>query len=187
MPRCATQLPISEQRQSFPYDRECYLLMCQAKVLYWLLLFSCYVLSNLETPWTEENVFLELPYFLHDPVNVGNLISGSSAFSRPSLYIWKFSVHTLLKPTLKDSEHNLNYCVKWMLLYSSSLKLPFFGIRMKAVLFQSCGHYWVFQICWHTEWSTLIASSFRIWNSSAGILLPPLALFTVMLPKAHLT
>ena len=74
-----------------------------------------------------------------------------------------------------------------MQLYSSSLKLPFFGIRMKTVIFQSCGHYWVFQICWHIEWSTLIASSFRIWESSAGILSPPLALFTVMLPKAHLT
>ena len=40
-------------------------------------------------------------------MNVGNLISGSSAFSRPSLYIWKFSIHVLLKPTLKDFEHNL--------------------------------------------------------------------------------
>ena len=120
-------------------------------------------------------------------MNVGNLISGSAAFYKPSLYIWKFSVNTLRKPTLKDSEHNLNYHVKWMQLYSSSLKLPFFGIRMKTVIFQSCGHYWVFQICWHIEWSTLIASSFRIWESSAGILSPPLALFTVMLPKAHLT
>ena len=54
----------------------------------------------------EVHVFLELPCFLHDPVNVGNLISGSSAFSKPSLYIWKFSVHILLKPNLKDVEHN---------------------------------------------------------------------------------
>ena len=52
--------------------------------------------------------------------------------------------------------------------------------------FQSCGHCWVFQICWHIECSTLTASSFRIWNSSAGILSPPLALLIVMLPKAHL-
>ena len=58
---------------------------------------------------------------------------------------------------------------------------------MENDLFQSCGHCWVFQICWHTECCTLIASSFRIWNSSAGILSPPLALFTVMLPKVHLT
>ena len=46
---------------------------------------------------------------------------------------------------------------------------------------------WVFQICWHIECSTFIASPFRIWNSSTGIPSPPLALFRVMLPKAHLT
>ena len=67
------------------------------------------------------------------------------------------------------------------------LTLTFFGIGMKTDLFQSCGHCWVFQICWHTECNTFIASSFRIWNSSAGIPSPPLALFIVMLPKAHLT
>ena len=58
---------------------------------------------------------------------------------------------------------------------------------MKTDLFQSCGHCWVFQICWHIDCSTFTASSFRIWNSSTGILSPPLALFVVMLPKAHLT
>ena len=54
-------------------------------------------------------------------------------------------------------------------------------------LFQSCGHCWVFQICWHIECSTFTASSFRIWNSSIGIPSPPPALFVLMLPKAHLT
>ena len=62
-----------------------------------------------------------------------------------------------------------------------------FGIGMKTDLFQSCGHCWVFQICWHIECRTSTASSFRIWNSSTGILSPPLALFIVILPKAHLT
>ena len=57
---------------------------------------------------------------------------------------------------------------------------------MKVDLFQSCGHCWVFQICYHTECSTFTASSFRIWNSSTGIPSPPLALFVVMLSKAHL-
>ena len=52
-------------------------------------------------------------------------------------------------------------------------------------IFQSCGHCWLFQICWHIECSTLTALSFRIWNSSAGISPPPLALFIVMLPKAR--
>ena len=52
----------------------------------------------------EADVFLEFPCFLHDPVNVGNLISGSSASSKPSLHSWKFLVHILLKPSLKDFE-----------------------------------------------------------------------------------
>ena len=58
---------------------------------------------------------------------------------------------------------------------------------MKTDLFQSCGHCWVFQTCWHIECSTFTASPFRIWNSSTGIPSPPLALFVVMLSKAHLT
>ena len=58
---------------------------------------------------------------------------------------------------------------------------------MKTDLLQSYDHCWVFQICWHIECSTFTASSFRIWNSSTGIPSPPLALFVVMLPKAHST
>ena len=58
---------------------------------------------------------------------------------------------------------------------------------MKTDLFQSYGHCWVFQICWHIECSTFTASSFRILNSSSGIPSRSLALFIVMLPKAHLT
>ena len=58
---------------------------------------------------------------------------------------------------------------------------------MKTDLFQSCGHCWVFQICCHTECSTFTASSFRIWKSSTGMPSPPLALFRVMLSKAHLS
>ena len=58
---------------------------------------------------------------------------------------------------------------------------------MKTGLLQSCGHCWVFQICWHIECITFTVSSFRIWNSSTGIPSPPLALLLVMLPKAHLT
>ena len=61
------------------------------------------------------------------------------------------------------------------------------GLEWKTNLFQSCGQCWVFPICWHTECSTFTASSFRMWNSSTGIPSPPLALFIVMLPKAHLT
>ena len=49
--------------------------------------------------------FLELSCFLDDPADVGNLISGSSAFSKTSLNIWKFTVHILLKPGLENFEH----------------------------------------------------------------------------------
>ena len=55
----------------------------------------------------EIDIFWKFPCFFYDPTNVGSLISGSSDFSKPSLYIWKFSIHVLLMPSLKDSEHNL--------------------------------------------------------------------------------
>ena len=69
----------------------------------------------------EVDVFLELSCFFYDPTDVGNLISGSSAFPKSSLYIWIFLVHVLLKPVLKDFEHYLAS----MRLYSS---LNIFGI-----------------------------------------------------------
>ena len=53
------------------------------------------------------DVFLEFPCFFYDPSDVGNFISGSSAFPTSNLYIWKFSVQVLLKPSLKDFEHYL--------------------------------------------------------------------------------
>ena len=55
----------------------------------------------------EADVFLELTCFFCDPADVGNLISGSSAFSEYSLYIWEFSVNVMLKPSLKGFEHYL--------------------------------------------------------------------------------
>ena len=88
----------------------------------------------------EAEVYVFLAFFCSccDPMDVGNLISGSSAFSKSSLNIWKFSVQMLLKPNLKDFEHYLarmwnecNCVVVWTLL-----ALPFFGIRMKNELFQ---------------------------------------------------
>ena len=53
----------------------------------------------------EVNVFLELSCFFHDPVDVGNLISGSSAFSKSTLDIWKFTVHILLKLGLENFKY----------------------------------------------------------------------------------
>ena len=123
-------------------------------------------------------------------MDVDNFISGSSAFLKFSLYICNFLVHILLKPSLKDFEHYLtgmfwNEC-------NCVVVRTFFGIVClwdwnENWLFQSCGHCWVFQICWHIECSILTASSFRILKSPVGIPSPPLALFIVMLPKAHFT
>ena len=53
----------------------------------------------------EVDIFLELSFFFDDPMDVGNLIPGSSAFSKSNLNIWKFSVHVLLKPGLENFEH----------------------------------------------------------------------------------
>ena len=121
--------------------------------------------------------------------DVGNLISGSSAFSKSSLNIWNswFTycwslAWRILRITLLLCEMS---AIVWQFEYS--FLLLFFGIGMKTDLFQSCDHCWVFQICWHTECSTWTASSFRIWNSSTGIPLPPITLFIVMLAKPHLT
>jgi len=138
----------------------------------------------------EVDVFLEFSCFFEDPTDVGNLISSSSAFSESSLNIWKFTVQILLKPSLENFEHYLaslwdecNCAVAW----------TFFGIAF----FGDWNANWLFpvpwpllsffQICWHIEYNTLAAASFRIWNSSAGILSPQLALFIVMPSKAHLT
>ena len=121
--------------------------------------------------------------------NVGNLNSGSSAFSKSSLYIWKFSVHILLKPTLKDFEHTLtsiwnesNCMVIW----------TFFGIA----LLWDWNENWHFPVLWpQLNFPNLLAywvehfkiSPLRILSSLDGIPSPPLALFIVMLPKANLT
>ena len=109
----------------------------------------------------EIDVFLEFSCFFCDPVNAGNLISGSFAFSKSSLYIWKFLVHVLLKPSLKDFEYDLASI--WN-EYNRILVWTFFGIAFlwnwnKTDLFQSCGLCWVFQICWYIECTTLTASS----------------------------
>ena len=135
----------------------------------------------------EVEVFVGLSCFFDNPMDIGNLISGSSAFSKTSLNIWKFLVHILLKPHLENFEHyfasmwdECNCAVVW----------TFFGIAF----LKDWNENWPFPVlwpllsfpnCWHIECSTFTASSFRIWKSSAGILSPPLALSIVM--KAHLT
>ena len=102
--------------------------------------------------------------------------SGSSQFT----YFWSLAYRIL----------SMTFITCWMgatvQYFEKSLALPFFGIVMKIDHYQSCGLCWVFQICWHIDCSTL-TTSFRIWNSSAGIPSPTLALFVVMFCKAHLT
>ena len=120
------------------------------------------------------------------------------------LAIWFLVSLFFLNPTCTSESSQFMYCwsLAWRILsinllacemgttvwyFECSLALPFFEIEMKTNLFQSYGHCWVFQICWHIGCSTFTVSSFRIWNSSIGIPSPPLALFVVMPPKAHLT
>ena len=89
----------------------------------------------------EVDVFLELSCFFDDPTDVDNLISGSSAFSKFSLDIWKFTVHIVLKPGLENFEHYLtsiwyecNYAVVW----------AFFGITFLWDLNEN----WPFPVLW---------------------------------------
>ena len=73
----------------------------------------------------ELEIFLELSCFFYDPMDVGNLISCSSAFSKSSLNIWKFTVHVLLKPTLENFEH---YFASVWDEYNCVVVWAFFGI-----------------------------------------------------------
>ena len=132
---------------------------------------------------TEVDAFLELSCFFNDLKDVGNLISGSVPFLNPAwtsgipwfMYCWNLASRilriTLLTCKMSAMCGSLNILWDWD----------------EDWLFQSYGHCWVFQICWHIECGTFTASSLRIWNSSTGIPSPPLALFLVMLPKDHLT
>ena len=133
----------------------------------------------------EIKAFLELSCFFDDPVAVGKLISGSLPFLNPN-WTSGSSRFTSCWSLAWEFWALLFKCVRWV-QFENSLSLPFFGIRMKTDLFQSCEQCRVFKMCWHIEFSPLTALSFRIWNSSTGIPSPPLALFLVMRPKTHLT
>ena len=89
----------------------------------------------------EVDVFLDFSFFFYDPLDVGNLIFHSSAFSPTRFYIWKFSVHALLKPSLKDFEHDLasmwnecNCVVTW----------TFFGV----IFLWHWNESWPFPVLW---------------------------------------
>ena len=87
------------------------------------------------------DVFLEFPCFLHDPTNVGNLTSDSSAFSKLSLYNWKFLIQVLLKPGLKNFEHN--FASMWN-EHNCVLVWTFFG----TALLWDWNEHWPFPVLW---------------------------------------
>ena len=157
-------------------------------ILISLTIFQFVVIHTVKANEAEVAIFLKFSCIFHDPMDVGNLISGSSGFSKSSLlsgssrftYCWSLAWRIL---SITSLACEMTATMWW----SEHLALPFFGTGMKTDPFQSYGHCWVFQICWHIECSTLTASSFRIFNSSARILPSPLALLLVMLSKAHLT
>ena len=120
------------------------------------------------------------------------------------LAIWSLVSLPFLNPVCTSGTFQFTYC--WSLglenfeHYFASMwnerncavVWTFFGIALlwdwsESWPSQSCGHYWVFQICWHIDCSTLTTSSFRIWNSSTGISSPSLVWFIVIFLKAHLT
>ena len=84
---------------------------------------------------------------------------GSSQFTYCWSLAWRILGITLLACEMSAVVWQLEHC----------LALPFFRTEMKTEHIQSCDHCWVFQICWHIEYSTFTASPFRIWNSSTGI------------------
>ena len=106
--------------------------------------------------------------------------------------VWRSGISWFLKCwslawrilSITEPAWEMSASVQW---FEHSLVLPLLGIGIRIGLFQSCCHCLVFQICWHIECNTLIASSFRILNSCVGIPPPPPASLASVLPKAHLT
>ena len=106
-----------------------------------------------------EVVFLKGPCFIYDPTKAGNLISDFFAFSKPVLYIWKVLVHVLLKPSLKDCEHNLTSM--WNKCYCAVV-WTFFGI----VLLWDWNENWPFAVLWPLlSFPNLLASWVQHFNS----------------------
>ena len=89
----------------------------------------------------EIDVFLELSCFFDDPADISNLISGSSAFSKTSLNIWKFSVLVLLKPGLENSEH---YFTSVLHEWNCAVVWAFFGIAFPS----DWNENWPFPVLW---------------------------------------
>ena len=110
----------------------------------------------------EVDVFLEYPCFFHDPTVFGNLISGSSAFSKSSLYIWKFLIHVLLKPSLKDFEH---YFASMWNEHNCMVVWTFFGASPVAQMVKNLPavhETWVWSLGWEDPLKEGMATHFSI-------------------------
>ena len=90
--------------------------------------------------------FWEFLCFLYDPANVGNLISGSSAFSKPSLDIWKFLVHVMLKHTMQNFKHDLKWQPTPVFLALKILWTEELG-RLQSMGLQRIRHDWAIWLC----------------------------------------
>ena len=86
----------------------------------------------------ELDVFLEFPCFFYDPLDFDDLISGSSAFTKSSLYIWKFLVHILLKPSLENFEHDL--ASMWS-EYKCEIHWTFFSVALRWNCNENCPYF----------------------------------------------
>ena len=137
----------------------------------------------------QADVFLDFPSFLCDPTNVGNLISGFSSFSKPSLDIWKFLVCIRLKPSIQDIKHDLTSM-------GDECNCPMIWTFFSTTLLGNWDEDWLFLVLWPllglpdllTYWMKHLDSiTLGVLNSSAGILSHPLALLTAVLSNAHLT
>ena len=140
----------------------------------------------------ELDVSVEFPCCLYNPMNVNNLISGSSAFSRHSLYIWKFSVHVLLRPHLENFEHyfasmwdECNFAVVWAFFGIVFLDLSCFfydpadvgnlisGSKSKRVQKKNLLLlYWLHQSLWLCESQQTVGNSSRDGNTRPPYLPP---------------
>ena len=162
-------------------DSNCCFLICiqvsqEAGTLISLRIFQFVVINTVNE--TEVDNFLEFPCFLYDPTDVGDLISGSSTFSKSSLYIWKFLVYVLLKSSLKDFEHyfgsmwnECNCMIAWIFIVIALLwdwnENWSFPILWPLLSFPNLLTYW-----FHHIYSII----FYNLNSSAGIPSLPLVL-----------
>ena len=90
---------------------------------------------------TEVDVFLRFPGFLYDPANVGNLISGSSSFYKPSLDIWKFLAHIMLKPIMQDFKHGPTSM-------RDECNCPMVNTFFRTTLFGNWDEDWPFPVLW---------------------------------------